>query len=176
MICPVDRQQVESTLNEARTKLDALSEHLIERERVFHRLPTGLFLAFAAVSQVLGQTPSDQYALLRAALEQVDLVMVGRVLGHYGGARRCADVTRATAMATLVAVRKAVADTNLLRGGLAEQEAARGVLLYRSLFDYCAYSRLLAPSNTGEMIAAVNGFVSEILQSGELDKNVVKVR
>ena len=173
--CPVDRKQIERIIDSAHEKLELLAGHLVERERAFHQLPSLLFLAFSAASQVLGQE-RNQYAMIRAAFEEVDLALRGRIMGRFGGGRRCAEVTRAEAVSTLEVVRKAVADTRLLRGGPEVQEAARGAILYPALFDFCVYCRLLAPSNEGHMIAAVNSLVSEVLASGELDRNVVKIR
>lgn len=165
--------QVEAVLVAASAALDQIGTMLGDRDLAFHVVPSTTFLAFCAASQLLKQTPGEQLRCINAGLDVTAKVLArrGDMGTRYGKGRRCADVTRDMALKALECARKDVDGTNLV----VNRTAARDTLLYKALLEFCAVSKLLAPSGQSELFAMSNELVAEVIRSGELDRNVVKV-
>ena len=153
--------------------LDHVSSILAERDRVLHVLPAAMFLPFAARSQLLKQTASEQLAWINAANALTTRVLAGRAhASRYGKGRRCALPTTEMAQAACELAKQAIDETRLT----VDRKAAQQSMLYRSLLEFACLTRILEPADLGTVMSACNEKIAEVLASGWLDRNVVKIR
>lgn len=167
------REQIEIVLSAACTALDQMCENLTDRGIAMSVAPPACFLAFCAPSQLLKQKPQEQLRYVNAGMR-----VVGDILGQrgaaqrYGKGRKCAPVTKEMAQIALTNAKEAIDATNLVMN----RTAARDTLLYKALLEFCAVAVILSPAGLGEAMSMSNELVAEILQSGWLTRNEIKIK
>lgn len=170
----IDRAQVETTIAEARTALDAINSHMETREAIFQTLLSSSFLAFAAATQLLKKSPREQLGYLNVGLDTV-----GRVLALQGGAARygkgrsCGDVTEEMARRACEIAKKEIDE---LRFSLRRGANLDGILSQR-LMQFAIASRLLIPDGAAQarMMSNANEQVAQVIASGWLTRNEIKI-
>lgn len=170
MIDKATRDQVRLVLEASKKALEQLVVLTGNRELAFRVAPSSTFINFAALSQLAKQSPADQVAYINAAL-----VAVGQVLGteaSYGKDRECAPVTSEMAEKAVEVARLEIGKALLVINIKAEREK----ILYKSLLEFAAISKLLSPKNQGQMMSQANELVARVIAAeGPLGKNVVKI-
>lgn len=167
-------EQISLVIDASRAALDKIAAMLGDRDLAFHVMPSSMFLAFASVSQLLKQSPEEQLLLVNHGMRAVTQVLAKRGISGasiYGKGRRCADITKEMAQAACETARKDIDGTNLV----VDRGAARQKLLLKSALEYCAVAKLLDPKDLGAMMSLANERVAEVIRSGWLDRNTIKL-
>ena len=165
-------EQVEVVIEASFSALDRLCVQIPDRAVALSVAPSAMFMAFAAPSQYLKQTPPEQLRYITAGLQLAGTVLGQRAAGsRYGKGRRCAPSTREMAQTALELAKKNVDETNLV----VNRKAARDTLLYKHLLEFSCVAKILEPAGMAEMMSNANELLAEVMKSGWLDRNVIKL-
>lgn len=167
------REQIERTIANCFVGLDVMFADLSRRDALLHVYPASLYLAAAAASQIAKRSAEEHHARLVAGLALAEEVLGKRSqASRYGKGRHIAPITVEMAQGACEAAKKEYEKTNLV----VDRSAAREVLLLRSLWDYCVFVKILEPANLGTMMTFGYGRVMDVIASGWLDRNTIKIR
>lgn len=163
--------QIAAVVVAARGALDQIATMMGDREQAFRITPTSTFLAFAAVSQMAQQSPSEQLIRLNAGLSAVGEVLAARGIRPIVSGKPCAEIDMEMARKACELAKKDFDKTNLE----IDRRGAREQLVLKALLEFCACAKLLAPINLGAMMSSANEYVATVLRSGYLTRNEIKL-
>lgn len=177
-VTPTTLSQIEKVIAHTIELSDVLMQDMGKREDYLRNWPAAKFNVFAAISQLLRTPPVEQLSMLTGALKDTGETFVhqGHKTARYGAGRRCATMDDATllemAQSTLEVAQKELSESNLMP----RRDELQNKLLYKSLFEFCVIAKLIAPVDLVLMMNRVNASVAGVIQSGWLDRNVVRIK
>lgn len=146
--------------------------NLAIRDLVLHVTPTTMFLPFAAVSQVLRTPPAVQHDWIRSGLALAGEVLGGRSsAAQYGKGRTCVLPTLDVAQTAMDLAKHDVDRVNLLP----DRRVAKDQLLVKALLEFSVMAKILEPNNLEHMISCSNELCAQVLASGWLTRNEIKI-
>ncbi len=149
-----------------------------EKDRLLPLWPRILFLDFAATSQLLPCTLGQQGQWITWGLQAAGKVLGQRGAGKkYGKGLSSPTLPEAAAIATAqIACEKA--KESLDRANLAPipRTQARMGVVYEALLPFCVTAKILEPKNLGTLMSYANERVAEVIRSGWLTRNEIKIR
>lgn len=164
--------QVETVITASLQAIEQICEAVADKGVALAVTPPSMFLAFAAVSQLLKKTPDEQLRLLNAGLKTA-----GDVIGERGAAKKfgkgrpCAGVTLEMAQKACELAKRDVDATNLVP----HRQEARDKLLFKALLEFAVVAKILEPKGLSNAMNQANELCAQVIASGWLTRNEIKL-
>ena len=173
MIDPAQNAAINDTVLSVQAYIEDKCDDLRTRDFEIFIMPGTFFLPFATASQLLGTDPYVQKGWI-----QNGMLAVGQAIGQrsstrrYGKGRACATPSLEAVQQVLEHQKNKITEWKLVPDGPAKCRD----LLRDSLLDFCVLAKILEPSGLGDMIDRSNQTCLEVLASGFLTRNEIKIR